>query len=137
MAQVTMTSEEYLELIAKVRRLDKLEQDIVDGITVELRPDGTYSKYNIHVQPVMTQETEQRVVRKIVDAIKDVDYVMDDLVREDAHFFNPTNGYINSRWNNKPEPGEIDLLKDKAFKVAWDAEQARLARKTAEDEEEE
>ena len=134
MAQVTMTSEEYLELIAKVRRLDKLEQDIVDGITVELRPDGTYSKCNIHVQPVMTQETEQRVVRKIVDAIKDVDYVMDDLVREDAHFFNPTNGYISSHWSNTPEPGEIDLLKDKVFKATWDATKAKLVSETEEEE---
>ena len=32
MAQVTMTSQEYLELIEKVRRLEQLEQDIVDGV---------------------------------------------------------------------------------------------------------
>lgn len=137
MAQVTMTSQEYLELIEKVRRLEQLEQDIVDGVKVELNPEGIYSKYSIHVETVMTANARRQVVRKIVDVIKSEDYVMDNLVSENQHFFSPDYGHINSHWDDIAEPGETDLLTDKAFKVAWDAAQARLARKTAEDEEEE
>lgn len=134
MAQVTMDSKEYLELIEKVRRLEQLEQDIVDGVKVELDPEGSYRLYSIHVETVMTVNARRQVVRKIVDAIKSEDYVMDKLVRENQHFFNPDFSYIREHWNDTAEPGETDLLTDKAFKVAWDAAQARLA---AEDEEEE
>ena len=137
MAQVTMSSQEYLELIEKVRRLEQLEKDLVDGVKVELNPEGSYSKYSIHIQTVMTMEARRQVIRKIVDAIKSEDYVMDNLVSENQHFFNPNLSYIGGHWDDTAEPGETDLLTDKAFKVAWDAAQARLARKTAEDEEEE
>lgn len=137
MAQVTMTSQEYLELIEKVRRLEQLEQDIVDGVKVELNPEGSYSKYSIHVETVMTANARRQVVRKIVDAIKSEDYVMDNLVSDNQHFFNPDISHICGHWDDKAEPGETDLLTDKAFKAAWDAAQARLACKTAEDEEEE
>lgn len=137
MAQVTMTSQEYLELIEKVRRLEQLEQDIVNGVKVELNPEGPYRKYSIRIETVMTVNARRQVVRKIVDAIKSEDYVMDDLVRENQHFFNPDNSYICEHWNDTAELGETDLLTDKAFKAAWDAAQARLSHKTAEDEEEE
>lgn len=137
MAQVTMTTAEYLEMVDAVRRLEQLEQDIVDGVKVELDPEGFYRKYSIHVETVMTDNARRQIVRKIVDAIKSEDYVMDELVRENQHFFHPDISYIREHWNDTAEPGETDLLTDKAFKVAWDAAQARLARKTAEDEEEE
>ena len=134
MAQVTMTSQEYLELIEKVRRLEQLEQDIVNGVDITLNPEGAFNKYSIQMDTVMTRETEKRVVRKIIDTIKKVDYVMDELVGENQHFFNPHNSYISSHWDDKPELGDIDLLTDKEFKAAWEAAKARLAESITEEE---
>ena len=120
MAQVTMTSQEYLELVEKVRRLDQLEKDMFDAVEVELDPDSSYQKFHLNTQLVMSKKVEHQVVRKIVDAIKDVDAVMDDLIVDNKHFLDIGRGVITYNWDERPDKGEIDLFTDKAFKEAWD-----------------
>lgn len=120
MAQVTMSSQEYLELVEKVRRLDQLEKDMLDAVEIELNLDSSYQKFRLDTQFVMSKKVEHQVVRKIVDAIKDVDAVMDDLIADNKHFLNISHGAITYNWDDRPDKGEIDLFTDKAFKEAWD-----------------
>ena len=120
MAQVTMTSQEYLELVEKVRRLDQLEKDMLDAVEIELTPDSSYHKFRLNTQLVMSKKVEPQVVRKIVDAIKDVDAVMDELIADNKHFLDIGRGVITYNWDEHPDKGEIDLFTDKAFKEAWD-----------------
>ena len=125
MAQVTMTSQEYLEMVEKIRRLEQLEKEAVDGVEITLDPEGRYGKYSIHVRTAMTDKMVSGMVSKIVDSIKDADYVMDELVGENRHFLDLQRGVITYNWNDQPEEDEVDLLKDKNFKAAWDRALAR------------
>ncbi|MGI5933029.1 MAG: hypothetical protein ACOX8G_10930 [Eubacterium sp.] len=120
MAQVTMSSQEYLELVEKVRRLDQLEKDMLDAVEIELTLDSSYQKFRLNTQFVMSKKVEHQVIRKIVDAIKDVDAVMDDLIADNRHFLDLSRGVITYSWDEHPDKGEIDLFTDKAFKEAWD-----------------
>ena len=126
MAQVTMTSQEYLEMVEKIRRLEQLEKEAVDGVEITLDPEGRYGKYSIHVRTAMTDKMVSGMVSKIVDSIKDADYVMDELVGENRHFLDLQRGVITYNWNDQPEEDEVDLLKDKNFKAAWDRALARM-----------
>lgn len=120
MAQVTMSSQEYLELVEKVRRLDQLEKDMLDAVEIELNPGSSYQKFHLNTQFVMSKKVEHQIVRKIVDTIKDVDAVMDELIADNKHFLDIGRGVITYNWDERPDKGEIDLFTDKAFKEAWD-----------------
>lgn len=120
MAQVTMSSQEYLELVEKERRLDQLEKDMLDAVEIKINPDSSYQKFRLNTQLVMSKKVEHQVVRKIVDAIKDVDAVMDELIEDNKHFLDIGSGVITYNWDECPNKGEIDLFTDKAFKEAWD-----------------
>lgn len=137
MAQITMDSTEYLELIDKARMLDKIEQEMVANVEITLDPDGTFRKFSPRIIPAFTDNAVKQIIRKVVDALISEDYVMDDLVPEGAHFLNLSTGWVSYSWNNTPAEGEVDLLKDKAFKEAWDAAVTRRADKSVEAEEEE
>lgn len=126
MAQVTMTSQEYLELVDKARRLEQLEQLMLENVEVEVDPESSYRKYRISITPTFTPVIEKQVVRKIVDGLVTSDAVMDELYVEREHFLKVQDGYIRSHWGDECEPGEVDLLKDKAFKKAWDKALARM-----------
>lgn len=126
MAQVTMTSQEYLELVFKARKLDQLEQAMLENVEVTVDPERTYSKYEIRIEPTLTEDVQKQVIRKVVDELVAHDFVMDDLCGDNKRFMSVSDGYIRHNWDNKPEVGEIDLMTDKAFKKAWDEARARL-----------
>lgn len=127
MAQVTMDSKEYLELVDKSRQLDNLKAQMVDTIEVEIDPDSSYSPCKVHFRPVMPLDTQFQIVVLVVDQILAADpEVLKHLVRERKHFLNLQSGYISSNWNDKPDKDEVDLWKNKKFHVAWDNMQKQL-----------
>lgn len=127
MAQVTMTSQEYLEMVDAVRRLEQLEKDTLDNVEVELNLESSYRKCNIEIVPTFTAKMQRQVVSKIVGVIAAEPVVMDHLFEENKHFLNIKGGYISSTWDDEPGEHEVDLFTDKTFKVAWD-----MAKKRAE-----
>lgn len=120
MAQVTMDSKEYLELVDKARRLEKIEKAMVEGVHITLDPERAYSKFHIATTTVFTAEAKALVVERVIDEIKDVTWLMDHLEEENKHFLNLVGGCITSHWDDKPEHDELDLFTNKAFKKAWD-----------------
>lgn len=125
MAQVTMTSQEYLEMVDAVRRLEQVEKDMLDNVEVELNSEGYYNKYSIEIVPTFTAKVQKQMVSKIVSVITAEPIVMDHLFVENKHFLNIKDGYISSNWDDKPTEHEIDLLTDKVFKAAWDKAKQR------------
>lgn len=121
MAQVTMDGKEYLELIAKARKLEQIEQEMVKNVQIALDPESTYRKFNVSITPVFTDKARNSVISRVVDEIKDQQWLIDFLFEENRHFLNMKDGYISYNWDDKPEPWEVDLCTDKAFKAAWDA----------------
>lgn len=125
MAQVTMTSQEYLEMVDAIRRLEQVEKDMLDNVEVELNLESNYNKVSIEIVPTFTAKSQKQMISKIVGVITAEPIVMDHLFEENNHFLNIMSGYICSNWDNKPKEHEVDLFTDKTFKAAWDRAKQR------------
>ena len=125
MAQVTMTSQEYLEMVEAIRRLEQLEKDMLDNVEVEVDLESSYNKCSIEIVPTFTAKVQKQVISKIVGAIAAEPIVMDHLFEENKHFLNLNSGYISSNWDDMPREHEVDLFTDKTFKAAWDKAKQR------------
>ena len=125
MAQVTMTSQEYLEMVDTVRRLEQLEKDMLDNVEVEVDLESSYNKCSIEIVPTFTAKVQKQVISKIVGVITAEPIVMDHLFEENRHFLNLNSGYISSNWDDMPREHEVDLFTDKTFKAAWDKAKQR------------
>lgn len=125
MAQVTMTSQEYLEMVDAIRSLEQLEKDMLDNVEVELNLESMYSKCSIEIVPTFTAKIQKRIISKIVGVIAAEPIVMDHLFEENKHFLNIKSGYISSNWDDEPREHEVDLLTDKLFKATWDKAKQR------------
>lgn len=137
MAQVTMDSREYLELVDKARLLDQLEQEMLDNVEVRLDPESSYNKFQLHITPTLSQRTKAGIIKRAVDTVKDNEWIMDYLLQDNRHFLNIVHGNLTYNWNEQPEQNEVDLFKDKEFKKAWDAAIERREAESAKAEEEE
>ena len=125
MAQVTMTSQEYLDMVDAVRRLEQLEKDMLDNVEIELDLESIYNKCSIEIVPTFTAKAQKQVISKIAGVIAAEPVVMDYLFKENRHFLNFNNGYISSHWDDMPGEHEVDLFTDKTFKAAWDKAKQR------------
>ena len=125
MAQVTMTSQEYLEMVEAVRRLEQLEKDMLDNVEVEVDLESCYNKCSIKIVPTFTAKVQKQVISKIVGVITAEHIVMDHLFEENNHFLNLNSGYISSNWDDMPRKHEVDLLMDETFKAAWNKAKQR------------
>jgi len=131
MAQVTMTSQEYLDMIDAIRRLEQVEKDMLDNVEVKVDLDNSYDKCRIAIVPTFTAKVQKQVISKIVGAITTEHIVMHHLFEENRHFLNLNRGCINDNWDDMPREHEVDLLMDETFKAAWD--KARLRAEEAEE----
>lgn len=125
MAQVTMTSQEYLEMVDAMRRLEQVEKDMLDNVEVKVDLKSSYSKCNISIVPTFTTKAQKQVVSKVVGVIAVEPVVMDYLFEENKHFLNIDSGYVSSNWDDEPREHEVDLFTDKTFKAAWDKAKQR------------
>lgn len=120
MAQVTMDSREYLELVDKARKLDALEKDMVENIEVTVDEENRYSHYNIRITPTFSTGIVSQVISKVVKTLLTSQVVMTELVEENRHFLNMCSGNITYNWDDKPEENEMDLLQNKEFRAMWE-----------------
>ena len=126
MAQVTMTSQEYLEMVDAVRRLEQVEKDMLDNVEVELNLESSYNKCSIEIVPTFTAKVQKQIVSKIVGVITAEPSVMDHLFVENKHFLNIESGCIINNWYDEPREHEVDLLMNETFKAAWDKAKQRV-----------
>lgn len=135
MAQVTMTSQEYLDMVDAVRRLEQVEKDMLDNVEIKLNLESMYNKCSIEIVPTFTTKIQKQIVSKIVGVITAEPILMDHLFVDNEHFLNIKGGYISSNWDDMPREHEVDLLTDKTFKAAWDKAKRREEAAEAVDEE--
>lgn len=125
MAQVTMDSKEYLEMVEKIRHLEQVEKDMLNNVEVELNLESKYNKCNIRIAPTFTAKIQKQVVSKIVEVIVAEPAVMDHLFEENSHYLSLKSGYISSNWYDETRDYEVDLFTDKTFEAAWDKAKQR------------
>ena len=124
MAQITMDSKEYLELVDKSRAWDTLNARLVEETVVDINEDH-YNGYHIDLPFSIPEEIKKSIARKVVEELVQSDDVMKKLVADSTTMLNLRSGYIDRNWGyNKPE--EVDLMKFPEFKVKYEAIEADL-----------
>lgn len=135
MAQVTMTSQEYLDMVDAVRHLEQVEKDMLDNVEIKLNLESMYNKCSIEIVPTFTTKIQKQIVSKIVGVITAEPILMDHLFVENEHFLNIKSGYIRSNWDDEPREYEVDLFTDRTFMAAWDKAKQRAEEAEAVDAE--
>ena len=124
MAQVTMDSREYIELLDKARAWDKLNKHLVEDTAVLISEDH-YMGYRVEVAFGIPEEAKMGIASKVVESITTADTVMRALVDDAATVLDLASGYIGRNWgHNKAE--EVDLMQFPAFKAKYQAIEAEM-----------
>jgi len=121
MAQVSMSSTEYLELVDMQRELAQLKKDQLAGVEIEVDEESSYNKIRINITPVFAREVRKQIIQQVISSVVQSKVVMKDLVGDNKHFLDLERGSITYNWNDEPEDGQVDLLQDKTFKAAFEA----------------
>lgn len=121
MAQVSMSSSEYLELVDMQRELAQLKQEQLTGVEIEVDEESSWNKFRINITPVLAREVRKQVIQEVIAAVVQSKVIMKDLVGDNKHFLDLKRGSITYNWNDEPEDGQVDLLQDKTFKAAFEA----------------
>lgn len=122
MAQVTMDSKEYLELVDKARQLDVLKSRMVDEVEIRVDMDDSWGcGVYISFHPIIPQDTMDQIVERITDTVVAAPGAIARLVEDNTHFLNISSGSITSHWDDQPAEDEVDLLQNREFRTAWEA----------------
>lgn len=124
MAQVTMDSKEYIELLDKARAWDRLHDKAVEDTVIQLGEDH-YRGYHIEIANVLTDKAKLGIAKKVAEAVLTSDSLMRSLVAERTTVLDVKSGYIGHSWNRDNET-EVDLMKIPEFKVRYEAINAEL-----------
>lgn len=119
MAQVTMDSKEYIELLDKSRAWDRLNERLVEETTVEVSEDH-YRGYRIDFAFPYTKEAKTGIARKVAKALAESDAVMHTMVAEQTTVLDLNGGYVGRNWNENKEH-EVDLMQVPEFKAKYEA----------------
>lgn len=119
MAQVTMDSKEYIELLDKARAWDRLNERLVEETTVEVNEDY-YRGYRIDFAFAFTPEAKMGITYKVAKALAESDAVMRTMVAEQTTVLDMNNGYVSRNWNDNKEH-EADLMQVPEFKAKYEA----------------
>ena len=118
MAQVTMDSREYIELLDKVRAWDDMCNKMVAETEIRVGEDY-HSGYRIEMAFVMPEKTKMAVARKVAAAVASSEQAMKYLVEDGYTMLDLVSGYIGRDWGENKEH-EVSLLKFPEFKARYE-----------------
>lgn len=117
MAQVTMDSKEYLELVNAQKELEQLKMALVAGFKFEYAPES-WSKYKMEFKPVLPQNIIDRMTDKVLDVCLKEQELMKELNRESYVVFDTENMQLRRDWGDKA-PELVQLLEYPDFQAAY------------------
>lgn len=120
MAQVTMDSKEYLELIAAQRELERIMQEMIAGFTFEFSPQS-YHKYNCNYTPGIPKDVQPVLLDKVVDVCVNNEELMQECYKEGLTCFDLDDMRMTRYWSLNSEAHVVDLMEYMAFQEAYNA----------------
>ncbi len=125
MANVTMTSVEYLEFVDYARDLEQVEREMIDNVQIEPNLESNYKKYTLNITPTFTEKIRMAVVNKIAKVLITETEIMDSLYANNSHYVDIKNNMITWSCYEKPDKNLLDLCTYIPFKTAWDKAKCR------------
>lgn len=119
MAQVTMDSKEYIELLDKTRAWDTMTEKLIQGTEVEVSEEY-YNGYQIRIPFEMPKKAMLGIAQKVVDVLTQSDEIMHKVVREETTMLDLQSGYLARNWNDN-RTYQMDLMTIPKFKAKYEA----------------
>lgn len=117
MAQVTMDSKEYLELIAAQRELERMKQEMLAGFSFKY-DEGAYNKYRCKFDLVIPKDVQDQIASKVIEVCINTPEMMQECWEDNLTVFNMNTMQLSRHWSSL-EPGDVDLLEYPDFQAAY------------------
>lgn len=129
MTQVTMTGEEYVALVEKVKAAEALMEQIHEAVEVDTSENSSYRPVWTTIRRhLLPDEINFDAAYSLANVAATNTKVMDHLFSNNSHFYDKAEGYVvDEGWSRdrRTDPAYVDLLDVKEFKDAWDAAERR------------
>lgn len=132
MAQVTMDSTEYLELIAAQRELAQIKKDMLAGFAFNY-DDSSYNKYRCRFNLVIPKDVQEQLVAMVVKGCVESPELMKECWQDNLTVFDMDNMSLTRHWSTL-DKNCVDLMEYPDFQTAYNL---CGEEETAEDKEEE
>lgn len=132
MAQVTMDSKEYLELIAAQRELEQLKKDMLAGFSFSY-DENSYNKYRSRFNLVIPKDVQEQITEVVVKKCVESPELMKECWQDNLTVFDMDNMTLTRHWTTL-EKNSVDLMEYPDFQTAYNL---CGEEETAEDKEEE
>lgn len=120
MAQVTMDSKEYLELIYKAKAWDEHQAAMLENFTVRTGNDY-YNNYHIGYDEVFPKAVLQSMAKQVVETVVACPEAMKFMHQNHETVFDARRMTVSRRWDDNLALWQVDLMKYPEFKKAFEA----------------
>lgn len=123
MAKVEMTGYEYMELVDKSRKLDALNQDLVDAVEVKVdvdEDDGSVSVrayYDFTYPNSLLKQIRDDVAEQLAKNPKAVE----SLYNNDSPCLVVSSAYFTRDWGTGRDKNTVDLRENANFRKVWES----------------
>lgn len=122
MAKVEMTGFEYMEMMDKARKLDALNQSLMDAVTVEIEHDdddedkvNVRAYYDFAYPDELLEQIRDNVAEQIAKDPKAVKCLYDG----NSPCLLVSSGYFTRDWGTSNDKNTVDLRENANFKKVW------------------
>lgn len=117
MAQVTMDSKEYLELIAMQRELEQIKKDMVAGFSFKYDADS-YQNYRCKFDLIIPDGVKEQIISKVIHTCVNTPEMMQACWQNNLTVFNLSTMQLSMHWSSM-EDYEVDLMEYQDFQIAF------------------
>lgn len=123
MAKVEMTGFEYMELVDKARKLEALNQELVDAVEVKVDVDeddrsvSVRAYYDFTYPDALLKQIRDNVAEQLAKDPKAVE----SLYNNDNPCLVVSGGYFTRDWGTSRDKNTVDLRENANFRKVWES----------------
>lgn len=123
MAKVEMTGYEYMELVDKARKLEALNQELVDAVEVKVNVDeddgrvSVRAYYDFTYPDALLKQIRDNVAEQLAKDPKAVE----SLYNNDNPCMIVSSGYFTRDWGTNRDKNTVDLRENANFRKVWES----------------
>lgn len=122
MAKVEMAGFEYMELVDKARKLDTLNQSLVNAVEVKIEQNeddkvSVRAYYDFTYPKELLRQIRDNVAEQLAKDPKAVKY----LYNNDSPCLVVSSGYFTRDWGMSKDKNTVDLRENENFRKVWQA----------------
>lgn len=123
MAKVEMTGYEYMELVDKARKLDALNQDLVDAVEVKVERDEEDDTVTVRAYYDFTYPNSllKQIRDDVAEQLAKDPKAVESLYNNDSPCLVVSSAYFTRDWGTGRDKNTVDLRENANFRKVWES----------------